>query len=97
MIELFNILDADDENLKKILVFLFHFLNNQQMPLNNKNHRKLLLAWQVLIQDCKICIVKKDKIVRSRVEKENDILIVCGGRTGRDGIHGVNFASKNAQ
>ena len=41
-----------------------------------------------------IGIVKKDKIVRSRVEKENDILIVCGGRTGRDGIHGVNFASK---
>ncbi len=41
-----------------------------------------------------IGIVKKDKIVRSFVNKVGDLLIVCGGRTGRDGIHGVNFASK---
>ena len=39
-------------------------------------------------------IVKKDKIVRSRVDKEGLYLIMFGGRTGRDGIHGVNFASK---
>ena len=41
-----------------------------------------------------IGIVRKDKVVRSRVTKLDDLLIVCGGRTGRDGIHGVNFASK---
>jgi len=26
--------------------------------------------------------------------KENDIIIVCGGKTGKDGIHGVTFASQ---
>ncbi len=41
-----------------------------------------------------IGIVRKDKIVRSRVTEIDDLLIVCGGRTGKDGIHGVNFASK---
>jgi phosphoribosylformylglycinamidine synthase II len=41
-----------------------------------------------------IGIVRKDRVVRSRISKEGDLLIVCGGRTGRDGIHGVNFASK---
>ncbi len=41
-----------------------------------------------------IGIVRKDHVVRSRISKEGDLLIVCGGRTGRDGIHGVNFASK---
>ena len=39
-------------------------------------------------------IVKKDKIVRSRVTKPDVLLVMVGGRTGRDGIHGVNFASK---
>jgi len=39
-------------------------------------------------------IVRKDHVVRSRVSREGDLLIVCGGRTGKDGIHGVNFASK---
>ncbi len=39
-------------------------------------------------------IVRKDKIVRSRVDRENLLLVMVGGRTGRDGIHGVNFASK---
>ncbi len=39
-------------------------------------------------------IVRKDKIVRSRVDKEGVKLVMVGGRTGRDGIHGVNFASK---
>jgi len=41
-----------------------------------------------------IGIAKKDKIIRSRVEKVGDFLILAGGRTGRDGIHGVNFASR---
>ncbi|HLH85320.1 MAG TPA: phosphoribosylformylglycinamidine synthase subunit PurL [Thermoplasmataceae archaeon] len=38
-------------------------------------------------------IVRKDKIVRSRIDRVGDLIILCGGRTGRDGIHGVNFAS----
>jgi len=39
-------------------------------------------------------IVKKNKIVRSAVDREGINLVLVGGRTGRDGIHGVNFASK---
>ncbi len=38
-------------------------------------------------------IVKKDKIVHSRVGQAGDVFILAGGRTGRDGIHGVTFAS----
>ncbi|PYB68116.1 phosphoribosylformylglycinamidine synthase subunit PurL [Thermoplasma sp. Kam2015] len=40
-----------------------------------------------------IGIVRKDKIVRSKSYKAGDILVLMGGKTGRDGIHGVNFAS----
>ena len=32
---------------------------------------------------------------RSRISKIGDLLVLAGGRTGRDGIHGVNFASKS--
>jgi len=39
-------------------------------------------------------IVRKDKIVRSIVDKPGLKFVMVGGRTGRDGIHGVNFASK---
>ncbi len=39
-------------------------------------------------------IVKKDKLVHSRVKKPGDILVYAGGKTGRDGIHGVTFASE---
>lgn len=38
-------------------------------------------------------IVRKDKIVRSFVDRVGDVFVLAGGRTGRDGIHGVNFAS----
>ncbi|MEM0156042.1 MAG: phosphoribosylformylglycinamidine synthase subunit PurL [Thermoplasmataceae archaeon] len=38
-------------------------------------------------------IARKENIIRSKIEKVGDILILAGGRTGRDGIHGVNFAS----
>lgn len=38
-------------------------------------------------------IVRKDRVVRSLISKIGSILILAGGRTGRDGIHGVNFAS----
>ena len=39
-------------------------------------------------------IVRKDRIVRSMVDRPGIKLVMVGGRTGRDGIHGVNFASK---
>lgn len=36
---------------------------------------------------------KKSQIVKNRVKSAEDVFILCGGRTGRDGIHGVTFAS----
>jgi phosphoribosylformylglycinamidine synthase len=36
---------------------------------------------------------RKSQIVRNRVGSSRDVFILCGGRTGRDGIHGVTFAS----
>lgn len=38
-------------------------------------------------------IVRKDRILHSRVGQAGDVFILAGGRTGRDGIHGVTFAS----
>jgi phosphoribosylformylglycinamidine synthase II len=40
-------------------------------------------------------IVRKDSISRSRASNVGDVFVLCGGGTGRDGIHGVNFASEN--
>jgi len=39
-------------------------------------------------------IVRKDRIVHSRVGNVGDLFVLVGGATGRDGIHGVTFASK---
>ncbi|RLG92209.1 MAG: phosphoribosylformylglycinamidine synthase subunit PurL [Candidatus Hecatellales archaeon] len=39
-------------------------------------------------------VAKKDKIFLARFDNPGDILILIGGSTGRDGIHGVTFASK---
>ncbi len=39
-------------------------------------------------------IVEKSRVVRSKSYAAGDILVIAGGRTGRDGIHGVNFASR---
>ena len=36
---------------------------------------------------------KKSQIVRNRVGSKNAVFILGGGRTGRDGIHGVTYAS----
>ena len=41
-----------------------------------------------------IGIARRDQIVRSRISKVGDLLLLAGGKTGRDGIHGVNFASR---
>lgn len=38
-------------------------------------------------------IAKKDHIIRSRVKEPGNLYVLLGGRTGRDGIHGVTFAS----
>ncbi len=40
-----------------------------------------------------IGIVKKDKILPSRAGGAGDLFVLVGGKTGRDGIHGVTFAS----
>ena len=42
-----------------------------------------------------IGIVKKDLMIRSRAGDVGDIYILAGGKTGRDGIHGVTFASRD--
>ena len=41
-----------------------------------------------------IGIVEKEKMVRSRVKNAGEVYIYAGGKTGRDGIHGVTFASE---
>ncbi len=38
-------------------------------------------------------IGKKSQIVKNAAKNEGDVLILVGGNTGRDGIHGANFAS----
>ncbi|ODS42277.1 MAG: phosphoribosylformylglycinamidine synthase II [Candidatus Altiarchaeales archaeon IMC4] len=40
-----------------------------------------------------IGMVRKDKVTHSRAGAPGDVYIVAGGKTGRDGIHGVTFAS----
>ncbi|MBN2015091.1 MAG: phosphoribosylformylglycinamidine synthase subunit PurL [Candidatus Altiarchaeota archaeon] len=40
-----------------------------------------------------IGIIRKDEVVHSRVGNVGDVYIMAGGKTGRDGIHGVSFAS----
>jgi phosphoribosylformylglycinamidine synthase len=37
--------------------------------------------------------LRKDKLLNNAVKGTGDVLILVGGRTGRDGIHGVTFAS----
>lgn len=41
-----------------------------------------------------IGIVKRDRIIPSEMRDVGDYLVIMGGLTGRDGIHGVTFASK---
>jgi phosphoribosylformylglycinamidine synthase len=39
-------------------------------------------------------IVRKDDIVKGIAPNVGDVFVLMGGRTGRDGIHGVTFASE---
>ncbi len=41
-----------------------------------------------------IGIMKKEHLIHSSVKNPGDIYIYAGGKTGRDGIHGVTFASE---
>ena len=36
---------------------------------------------------------KKSQLVRNRASSARDVFLLCGGKTGRDGIHGVTYAS----
>ena len=38
-------------------------------------------------------IMKKDELIHSRAKAAGNIYVYVGGKTGRDGIHGVTFAS----
>jgi len=40
-------------------------------------------------------MVKKNMMIHSRAGGVGDVYILAGGRTGRDGIHGVTFASRD--
>ena len=40
-----------------------------------------------------IGIMKKDELIHSRAKAPGNVYIYVGGKTGRDGIHGVTFAS----
>lgn len=40
-------------------------------------------------------VVRRKEVVHSRVSRPGDLLVLVGGPTGRDGIHGVTFASKD--
>ena len=40
-------------------------------------------------------IVRKEDLAVNRSDGPGEVMILIGGRTGRDGIHGVNFASKD--
>lgn len=39
-------------------------------------------------------VCRKRDVIHSRVDRVNENLVLVGGKTGRDGIHGVTFASK---
>nr|AKQ01751.1 phosphoribosylformylglycinamidine synthase II [uncultured euryarchaeote Rifle_16ft_4_minimus_23719] len=47
----------------------------------------------ILVNVACVGFAKKSQLVRNRVKSARDVFILCGGRTGRDGIHGVTYAS----
>ena len=47
-----------------------------------------------LVNVCCVGIAKRNGLVPSRMERPGDVLVLVGGSTGRDGIHGVTFASR---
>jgi len=49
----------------------------------------------VLVNVGCVGVCKKENVIRSMVNKPGINLVLVGGKTGRDGIHGVNFASRS--
>jgi len=47
----------------------------------------------IIVNVACVGFAKKSQIVRNRVKSTRDVFILCGGKTGRDGIHGVTYAS----
>ena len=48
-----------------------------------------------LVNVCCLGIVKRKDLLENYASEPGEVMILFGGRTGRDGIHGVNFASKD--
>src|SRR5437588_1034016 len=47
----------------------------------------------VVVNVACVGFAKKSQLVRTRASSVRDGLMLCGGKTGRDGIHGVTYAS----
>ncbi len=47
----------------------------------------------IIVNVACVGFAKKSQLQRNRVTKAGDVFVLCGGRTGRDGIHGVTYAS----
>jgi len=47
----------------------------------------------IIVNVACVGFAKKSQLVRNRVGSPRDVFILGGGRTGRDGIHGVTYAS----
>ncbi len=102
----FGLLDADDDRLPqgtKHPRFLFHGVVEGISDYGNRLGIPTVAGMvyfdesytsNCLVNVGCIGIARKDELIRSRVKKPGDIFIMAGGRTGRDGIHGVTFASE---
>ncbi len=47
----------------------------------------------VVVNVACVGFARKADLLRNRVSSGRDVFVLCGGRTGRDGIHGVTYAS----
>jgi len=47
----------------------------------------------IIVNVACVGFAKKSQLQRNRVSHVGDVFVLCGGRTGRDGIHGVTYAS----
>jgi len=50
-------------------------------------------AGNIIVNVGCVGFAKKSKLLRNRVKSAGDVFILVGGKTGRDGIHGVTYAS----
>lgn len=47
----------------------------------------------IIVNVACVGFARKAQLVKNRVKSGRDVFVLCGGRTGRDGIHGVTYAS----